>query len=115
MFEHTDHNAKEIAVFALNKMMRGKHFNICTIRDVADILNIRPSEPAFSKLRAMHCVDFDEMPPSIKNSIPRLIVECLGGEQPFQFYMPTSPIKDIVATVEQPKLPAWKRVLTLGK
>lgn len=80
----------EASIIALNKMMRGGHFSICAVTHVADIHGIKTDGPAFTILRALHCVDFKDMTPDVRNAIPELIKECLLNKTDvYQFDMPT--------------------------
>lgn len=79
----------EVAVIALNKMMRKSYFDICVISDVAKMLGIRPRTESYNILHALHCVDFANMTPSLRDKIPALIADCLGDPPAFQFNHPT--------------------------
>ena len=81
------HELKELAaITALNQMMKGGHFSICTIDNVANMLgvNCRGME-AYTILSTLHCVDFGKMPPELREAIPQLIRQCLNRGPEFQF------------------------------
>jgi hypothetical protein len=82
----TDDLKQLSALTSLNHMMRGGHFSICTIDSVAELLGIevRGSE-AYKVLRPLHCIDWNKMPPALKDAVPGLINECLGIAPAFQF------------------------------
>ena len=63
---------------ALNKMMRGQHFSICTIDDAIKALGSRPDGPAYAILRLQHCVNWMDMPPALRAAVPKLIERCLS-------------------------------------
>lgn len=93
----------EVAVIALNKMLRGGHFSICTVTEVAELYNVNAAAmrktDAFKMLNNLHCVDFNVMTPRVRESIPELIKACLAAEAPevFQFAMPdTRPKRESV-------------------
>lgn len=79
-------NLKQLsALTALNSMMKKGHFDICCIRDVAQLLGVDPKGDAYTLLHPLHCIDFAEMPRELREAIPRLIQECLGVAPTFQF------------------------------
>lgn len=78
---------KELAaITALNHMMKGGHFSICTVDSVAEMLgvNCRGME-AYAILRTVHCIDFGKMPPELREAVPQLIRQCLNRGPEFQF------------------------------
>jgi hypothetical protein len=95
----SDELKQQIAVTALNEMMRGNHFNICAIDRVADMLgvNARASE-AHRTLCPLHCIDWNKMPPQVREAVPGLIQECLGVAPVFQFKTITPEVIDVTPT-----------------
>ena len=75
----------QAAVFAINRMLKGAHFDICTIRDAATAVGIQPRKDSYDVLRLLHCVNYVEMPDAIRHKIPELIADCLGDTPAFQF------------------------------
>ena len=73
------------AITALNAMMRSKHFSICTIREIATMLDVTPDREAMSVLQNLHCVDYSAMPRELVASLPALIQKALSGHDVFQF------------------------------
>lgn len=100
------------ALTALNNMFQKGWFDICTVKDVAKMLNVNPECEALKVLAPLHCVHFDVMPTQLRDSIPGLIQECLKMDRIiYQFTM----VKEIPAgfnTVEN-KTSFFKR-LRLG-
>lgn len=76
---------QQIALHALNEMMAGRHFSICTIDTVGEMLGIKPSGPARAMLAPLHCLDWGKMPPEVREAVPGLIQECLGVAPAFKF------------------------------
>ena len=69
---------KELAaVTALNNMLAKGWMDICTIRNVAELLGRNPHGEAYDILHSLHCVHFNQMPPALRDEIPRLIEQCL--------------------------------------
>jgi hypothetical protein len=67
-------------------MMRGGHFSICTIDNVGKLLGIEPrGSDAYNVLHTLHCIDWNAMPPQLREAVPGLINECLGIAPAFQF------------------------------
>ena len=95
------------ALTALNHMMRGGHFNICTIDSVAKLLNRHPDAIAYSILRPLHCVNWNEMPTELRNEIPQLIQRCLGVEPSFQFVQQVA--ENVTPMPKRGPLLFWKR------
>jgi hypothetical protein len=74
------------ALTALNNMMRGSYFSICTIDSVGRLLGIEPrGSDAYNVLHTLHCIDWGKMPPQLREAVPGLINECLGIAPAFQF------------------------------
>lgn len=87
MFDYNETQA-EIAVTALNKMMRSSFFDICVVDNVAKMLNVHPRSETYKLLRPLHCVHFSEMPASLKAKLPAMIADCLGDPPALQFNQP---------------------------
>jgi predicted ester cyclase len=82
----TDELKQLSALTSLNHMMRGGHFSICTIDAVGELLGIEPrGSDAYRVLRPLHCIDWNSMPPQLRDAVPGLINECLGVAPAFQF------------------------------
>ena len=59
-------------------MLEAKHFSICTIRDVCKIIGSEPRGKAFDMLEALHCVNYEKMPPAVRAALPELMREVFG-------------------------------------
>lgn len=77
----------QAALAALNKMMRDGHFSICTIDNIAKMLDVIPDPAAYATLRPLHCVDYSDMPRELYASLPTLIQQALSGAPVFQFQL----------------------------
>lgn len=62
---------------ALNKMMAGGHFSICTVDEAIKTLRVIPDSRAMSILRPLHCVEWKDMPTELRDAVPKLIERCL--------------------------------------
>lgn len=79
-------NLQELAaIAALNKMFKQGHFDICTIRSVAEMLHVTLGGEAYCVLHTLHCVDFADMPTELREAIPGLIRECLALSPIYEF------------------------------
>lgn len=87
-----DEMKQMVAMTALNKMMVGGHFSICTIDSIAEMLGVDPKGDAYRMLRPLHCVNFADMPSELKARVPGLIKECLGVEPIYQFALPAKAV-----------------------
>ena len=84
---------EELAVkTALNQMLKKGHFDICTVRDVAKIMNVNPDGKAYDMLHALHCIDYGRMPQELREAIPSLIRECLSLSPIYEFEQVKSPV-----------------------
>lgn len=62
---------------ALQKMLKGGHFSICTIDKIVDMLSIKPAREEYDILRTLHCVDYNQMQPELLEHLPTLIMRVL--------------------------------------
>lgn len=62
---------------ALNKMMSGEHFSICTVDEAAKTPGTMPAGAAYKILRPLHCVKWVDMPEELRAAVPKLIERCL--------------------------------------
>mgnify|MGYP003575110064 CR=1 FL=1 len=73
------------AVTALNEMMAGSHFSICTIDRIATMLSVNVKGEAYEVLHTLHCINWAKMPQELREAVPGLIKECLGFAPVYQF------------------------------
>lgn len=92
---------RQIAITALNDMMRRGHLNICLIDTIATSLGVSAKGEAYDTLRPLHCVDFARMPPAVAAAVPELIRQILDVEPTYQFDLPASATP---SQVDRPKL-----------
>lgn len=108
---------KEVAIAAVNDMMRKSYFSICAIDRVAQVLEINVEHsPSYKALRALHCIDFGNMSPELRKSIPGMIKEVFDdATDVFQFPTPNTKPASVLGTdvidVEVVKPGFWKRLL----
>lgn len=74
-----DQQAAALAVLTkLNLMMKGSHFDICTIDAAMKALSCIPDGAAYAILRTLHCVNWGDMPAELRATVPGLIERCLS-------------------------------------
>ncbi len=62
---------------AVSHLFKQTHFSICDLRNVMEIVGARKGSEAYKLLQNLHCVDYDKMPPELRERIPHLVNECL--------------------------------------
>lgn len=62
---------------ALNELFTKKHFNICALDSVLEVMNGTDRSEAYKLLRTLHCVDYSAMPPELRERIPALVNEAM--------------------------------------
>jgi hypothetical protein len=95
------------AITALNEMMAGSHFNVCTIDRIGKMLDINPKGEAYEVLHTLHCINWEKMPKQLREAVPGLIKECLGVGPVFQF----KTLEPVVIDVEPEKKRGFLRLL----
>ncbi len=58
---------------ALKKMLSDKHFSICTMDKIVDMLGIKPDKEAYDILSTLHCIDYSAMRRELLEALPDLI------------------------------------------
>ena len=58
---------KEMAAkSSITNMLKGNHFSICCVDDVANMFGQKAGGDAYSILKTLHCVNFQDMQNQIK-------------------------------------------------
>jgi len=70
-----DEFAKGAVVTALKKMFRGSHFNICTFDQCLKITGAIPDGHVYDSLSVLHCVNWRDMPPSLRDEVYQRTLE----------------------------------------
>lgn len=79
MNELTEFQQRAAAV-ALVKMLKGKHFSICDLDKLADLLGRKGActGPDYKALSNLHCVDYGDMGSDLTLQVRQKCVEILG-------------------------------------
>jgi hypothetical protein len=77
MNELTEFQA-QAANMALKKTLSGRHFSICDFDALAKSIGVQVGGPDYNALRNLHCVDWAEMSPPMRQMAQEKIVELLG-------------------------------------
>jgi len=62
---------------ALNKMVSGNHFDICTVDCVIKALELKPDSGLYNELRLLHCVHYGDMPAALLEQLPTKLMQLL--------------------------------------
>lgn len=103
---------------ALNNMMQKGYVDICCIREICKMMEIsHDSTSAYATLSLLHCVHFKDMEKELRDNIPVLVMECLGGDSIYMFHSIGPVFVDIQeenskkenSKKEKPRLSMFKR------
>lgn len=100
------------AITALNEMLRGSHFNVCTLDKIAKMLNIQPPSEPYRILSTLHCVDWSVMPEPLRERIPSLIEQCLSVAPTYQFR--SLPHEAVCVDTDPPRTRSLKKLLGIA-
>lgn len=64
---------------ALQKMLSGSHFSICTMDRIIEMMGLKPDREAYDILHTLHCVDYNQMPAELIEELPTLIHRVLAS------------------------------------
>lgn len=95
---------KELAALtALNNMMEKGYLDVSCIRNVGELLGIKPEQHrSWLILQPLHCMNFNKMPKALQEAIPQLVQDVLGVSPTYTFKSVTAgqllevltPVKD---------------------
>lgn len=75
---------------SVKKLFNSSFFSICTFDDIAKLLKVKPEPSIYRELSALHCVDYGDMNPRIKELLQERVVRCLRGDVDFNPAVATS-------------------------
>ena len=65
---------------ATKKLFDKSYLDICTVDTLMKLIGTTARTPAYTQLRALHCVDYADMPTELRERIPHLVRECLAAQ-----------------------------------
>lgn len=69
---------------ALSKLFSCKHFSICTLDQIGELLGVNPSaHPNYKFLHVLHCVNYSNMSATIMSQLQEKVVQCLRPQFAF--------------------------------
>ena len=102
------------ALTALNEMFAKPHFSICTIDNVATLLGVHPERESYDTLHALHCIDWNKMPRELRDRVPALIQQTLGGGSAyvqFEIKQPESRALEVLDQSKHTRRPLLTRIM----
>lgn len=66
-----------VVLTATKKLFTERYFSISKLREIAKILGAPEKGKPWQLLQPLHCVDYDDMQPELREAIPHLVNECL--------------------------------------
>ncbi|MFM7012548.1 MAG: hypothetical protein ACKO0Z_24995, partial [Betaproteobacteria bacterium] len=59
---HLPSTRRLVVETALNKLLTSKHFSICTVNSILEVMSLPRKSQAYTALCALHCIDYADMP-----------------------------------------------------
>ncbi len=66
-----------VVMQAVKHLLHERHFSVCQLDKVLDLMDAPRKSEAYRLLSALHCVNYTDMPADLRNRIPHLINEAL--------------------------------------
>lgn len=70
-----------VAQQAINRLFTERFFSICKLDDVIALTGAQRDSDAYRLLRALHCVNWSDMDPALRERVPLLVREALLTNQ----------------------------------
>lgn len=70
-----------VVLTATKKLFTKSFFDISKLHDIAELIDAPTKGGAWDMLRPLHCVDYADMPPILREAIPHLVNECLTARE----------------------------------
>lgn len=87
---------KLIAAQGLKKLFQSKHFSICDLDSIANTLGVQGGGRLHEELRVLHCIDYNDMHPAIREQLPQKVCEYLQSAIDMTY------IEQMIADFEKP-------------
>ena len=66
-----------VVVQSIDRLFKANHFSICDIDKVCQITGASTRTDAYQLLSALHCVEYADMQPSLRERLPHLVREAI--------------------------------------
>ena len=83
MLDHLDPFRRRSVALALYRMLTGRRFDICVVRDALTVADLHPERARFEAVRLHHATPYAEMPPGFHAELANHTLG-LFADQPFQ-------------------------------
>lgn len=71
-----------VVMQAVEHLFKARHFSICQIDKVLELTGATRRSEAYGQLSALHCVDYADMAPELRERLPHLVREAITPKQP---------------------------------
>lgn len=78
---HLPETKQLVAKQAIARLFTERYFSICKLDDVIALTGAQRGSEAYRLLRALHCVDWADMDPALRERVPLLVREALLTSQ----------------------------------
>lgn len=70
-----------VVMQAVEHLFKARHFSICQIDRVLELTGGSSRSEAYSQLSALHCIDYADMAPELRERLPHLVREAITPKQ----------------------------------
>ncbi len=70
-----------VAEAAINRLFTERHFSICSLDELIKLTGAQRGSDAYRLLRPLHCMDWADMTPELRERVPLLVREALATNQ----------------------------------
>lgn len=65
---------QQAATVALKKLFERSSFSICDLDSIIKLINCIPDKKDYEALRCLHCVEWGDMPPALRNEVLERVI-----------------------------------------
>ena len=78
---HLPQTRQLVAQQAISRLFTERHFSICTPDEIIKLTSAQSDSEAYRMLRPLHCVNWADMDPALRDCVPLLVREALQTNQ----------------------------------
>ena len=78
---HLPETKRLVVEVAINRLFTERHFSICSLDKLIELTGAQHGSDAYRLLRPLHCMDWADMPPELRERVPLLVREALQTNQ----------------------------------